>query len=112
MLVGDEISTDTNDYYEQYKQNDYMLHLTPTDQVNNRNAGSDAQHVLQNLNYLHGAPSVQVQEVPPDYQSNSEQRNERGADISGAQSDKRGDISTTKQHQAEYYDGPRDQDNK
>ena len=71
--------------------------------------------VLRNLNYLRGAPSVQVQEVPPDYPESDASilARERADDVSGAQAVREG-IHTAdtskKHHEAEYYDGPNDQD--
>ena len=120
VLVGEEIA-DTipyNDFYEQYKMNNYKLHLTPTAQVNkNTKERLDMVlgRVLRNLNYLRGAPSVQVQEVPPDYPESDASilARERADDVSGAQAVREG-IHTAdtskKHHEAEYYDGPNDQD--
>ena len=117
VLVGEEIANQIpyNDYYEQFKQNKYMLHLSPTDQANKNTRemlDRTLNHVLQNLSYLRGAPSVQVQEVPPDYPSNTDGdiNDARDVDMSGAQADKSGALSSARQHPGEYYEGPKDQD--
>ena len=70
---------------------------------------------MKNLNTLQGAPSVQMQEVPPDYNVNDDSilRNERDDDVSGAQAEREGihtNDTSKKQHPAEYYDGAQDQD--
>ncbi|KAL7465064.1 hypothetical protein ACHAXS_005397 [Conticribra weissflogii] len=59
-----------NDYYEFYAP-DYKLHLTP-DQRENLNTEASLESVridlLTQLNGLKGAPSVQMMEVPPDFE--------------------------------------------
>jgi len=58
-----------NDYFDYYTP-DYKLHLTPI-VMENQNTKESLEHIrnmiLQNLQALKGAPSVQFQEVPPDY---------------------------------------------
>ena len=71
--------------------------------------------VLRNLNYLRGAPSVQVQEVPPDYPVSDASilARERPDDVSGAQAVREGIYTadtSKKDHEAEFYDGPQHQD--
>lgn len=56
-----------NDYFEYYAP-DYKLHLTPTS-CHNLNTKESLEHcrniILENLQALQGAPSVQMHEVPP-----------------------------------------------
>lgn len=57
-----------NDFFQYYGPN-FKLHLQPAD-MSNRNAKEDLEktkvQVLQNLKELEFAPSVQMQQVPPD----------------------------------------------
>jgi len=58
-----------NDYFDYYTP-DYKLHLTPAN-MENQNTREGLDHIrnmiLANLQNLQGAPSVQFQEVPPDF---------------------------------------------
>jgi len=65
--ISDEIPY--NDYFEYYAP-DFKLHLTPTAQENlNTDASLEKVKLdlLQQLQNLQGAPSVQMQEVPPEF---------------------------------------------
>ena len=70
---------------------------------------------MKNLNTLQGAPSVQMQEVPPDYNGHEESilRSERSDDVSGAQAEREGihtNDTSKKHHAQEYYEDAKDQD--
>jgi histone deacetylase 1/2 len=59
-----------NDYYEYYAP-DFKLHLTPSMAMENLNEREElertTQEVLENLSALKGAPSLTLQDVPPDW---------------------------------------------
>mmetsp|Transcript_5354 Transcript_5354/g.15737 ORF Transcript_5354/g.15737 Transcript_5354/m.15737 type:complete len:454 (-) Transcript_5354:95-1456(-) len=110
--VADEIPF--NDYYEYYGP-DYKLHLTPAP-MENLNTRDTLDHcrtmILENLRMIKGAPSVQFQEVPPDFVTQ-----DKGEDDSkAADAEKRQlDVSKTADgggersaHPAEFYDGDGD----
>ena len=70
VLVNETLSNDLpyNDYFEYYGP-DYRLHIAPSNMTNlNSREYLTAQRntILENLRQLKGAPSVQMQEVPPD----------------------------------------------
>ena len=110
-----------NDYFEYYAP-DYELHLTPEPRENmNTEASLEAVRVelLQQLQELQGAPSVQMQEVPPEFDLKKEEAYAEGMNDGGAEDDIRdggngktskgyGD-GTRRAHSAELYDGEKDQ---
>ena len=109
-----------NDYFEYYAP-DYELHLTPEPRENmNTEASLEAVRIelLQQLQDLQGAPSVQMQEVPPEFNlkkdANAEGTNDGGAEddirdnSTGRTSKGKGD-GTRASHPAEFYDGDKDQ---
>lgn len=72
VLLGQRIDNQIpyNDFFEYYAP-DFKLHLTPSPTMENQNK-PDQLHaitmkILQNLKSLQGAPSVQMQAVPPDW---------------------------------------------
>jgi histone deacetylase 1/2 len=70
VLCDEKLSNDLpyNDYFEYYGP-DYRLHIAPNNMTNlNSREYLTAQRntILENLRQLKGAPSVQMQEVPPD----------------------------------------------
>jgi len=71
VLLNAPISNDIpyNDFFEYYAP-DFKLHLTPSN-VENLNKPEQLQaitnRVLQNLKSIQGAPSVQMQPIPPDW---------------------------------------------
>lgn len=71
-----------NDFYQYYGP-DFKLHLQPND-VPNMNSREDLEKiknkVLQNLSQIDHAPSVQMQEVPPDMYLMTESFKEENAD--------------------------------
>mmetsp|Transcript_13112 Transcript_13112/g.28756 ORF Transcript_13112/g.28756 Transcript_13112/m.28756 type:complete len:451 (+) Transcript_13112:82-1434(+) len=71
VLLGVDIPNELpyNDFFEYYAP-DFKLHLTPTDAPNmnkREHLESITCKILQNLQSLQGAPSVQMQAVPPDW---------------------------------------------
>jgi histone deacetylase 1/2 len=94
VLLNEDIDNNIpfNDYYEYYAP-DFELHLKPDTSMENINhsLGNIRTELLQQLSDLQGAPSVQMQQVPPAF---------RTAD---------GDETSTKrvakkEHSAEFYD--------
>jgi histone deacetylase 1/2 len=110
-----------NDYFEYYAP-DYELHLTPEPRENmNTDATLEAVRIglLQQLQELQGAPSVQMQEVPPEFDLKKEENYAEGMNDGGDEDDARdggngrtskgqGD-GTRRAHPAEFYDGDKDQ---
>jgi histone deacetylase 1/2 len=72
VLLEEPISNDIpfNDYYEYYAP-DFELHLKPDLSMENANDNLDEirTEVLQHLQDLQGAPSVQMQQVPPPFRT-------------------------------------------
>ncbi|CAO3670656.1 unnamed protein product [Umbelopsis vinacea] len=73
ILVDTELSNDLpdNEYREFFKP-DYQLHPHLSGRLENQNDRAYLtrlkQRVLEQLRYLDGAPSIQMQEIPPDIQ--------------------------------------------
>jgi len=59
-----------NDYFEYYAP-DFKLHLTPSPTMENLNEARELDdlrdQILHNLSAIKGAPSLQIQDAPPDY---------------------------------------------
>lgn len=91
-----------NDYYEYYAP-DYELHLKPDDSMENQNNNltSIRTELLQQLQDLQGAPSVQMQNVPPAFRTTGSAKNDDDEDEGGKGSRKR----IKKPHSSELYDG-------
>jgi histone deacetylase 1/2 len=72
VLLDEPVSNDIpfNDYYEYYAP-DFELHLKPDPTMENNNDNLDEirTEVLQQLQHLQGAPSVQMQQVPPPFRT-------------------------------------------
>jgi len=116
VLLNTEISNEIpfNDYFEYYAP-DFKLHLTPEPKENlNTKASLEAVRVeiLQQLQQLQGAPSVQMQEVPPEFDlkkdMNAEGTNDGGEqddvrDTSTGRTSKGKGDGTRKLHAAEFY---------
>lgn len=108
-----------NDYFEYYAP-DFKLHLTPEPKENlNTVASLNAvrSEILQQLQQLQGAPSVQMQEVPPEFDLkkdlHAEGSNDGGAeddirDTSNGRTSKGKEDGTRKMHGSEFYDGDKD----
>lgn len=92
VLLDEDIPNDIpfNDYYEYYAP-DFELHLKPDPNMENGNKNIDSirSELLQQLKDLQGAPSVQMQQVPPAFRTLDDEERKPG---------------TKKQHVAEHYD--------
>lgn len=91
-----------NDYYEYYAP-DFELHLQPDPNMENANKNIDSirTELLQQLSDLQGAPSVQMQQVPPAFRTlEEEEPEEEGTGDESKLTRKR----IKKQHSAELYD--------
>jgi histone deacetylase 1/2 len=119
VLVDRPISNDIpfNDYYE-YFAPDFELHLTPEPRENENTASSLAkvrEDLLTQLQSLRGAPSVQMQEVPPafviEHEMRKEGENDGGSDddvrLDGNGPTKNGD-GERRRHDAEFYANEKD----
>lgn len=101
VLLEEKISNDIpfNDYYEYYAP-EFELHLKPDTSMENQNQNLDAVRIelLQQLKDLQGAPSVQMQQVPPPFRTSTEKEAADGEKPSSRK--KLG----KKQHSGELYD--------
>ena len=113
VLLEKEIPNEIpyNDYYEYYSP-DFDLHLIPE---NKENSNTDASleavrlELLQQLQSLQGAPSVQMQEVPPEFDLGKEAL-EEGSNDGGNNDDIRNQGRGKRAHPAELYDGDKGND--
>ena len=99
-----------NNDFIQYYGPDYKLHLTPADQAN-LNSREELEKtkikVLQTLSQLTHAPSVQMQQIPPDwYIVNYEQEVQSDLDLRMTQKDQDKYVEA----ENEFYDDDKDQD--
>lgn len=92
VLLDEEIPNEIpfNDYYEYYAP-DFELHLKPDPNMENGNKNIDSirSELLQQLKDLQGAPSVQMQQVPPAFRTLEDEGRKPGM---------------KKQHAAELFD--------
>jgi histone deacetylase 1/2 len=108
-----------NDYFEYYSP-DFQLHLTPSNMENQNTREYLEQQkikVLENLRFLQGAPSIQMQEVPPDFARAAEEEDTdmATAEVSGAAAGLGSDGTGTeklgsREDSRELYDGDGDND--
>lgn len=111
VLLGRELpdAIPPNDYIEFYRPS-YKLHLTPSADVTNLNSPSylhrHLTEILQNLKAIDGAPSVQFQDVPPDWAVLDEDDDTRKLNPDARPLL----IDSGPQHEAELYDDEQDQD--
>mmetsp|Transcript_33288 Transcript_33288/g.92741 ORF Transcript_33288/g.92741 Transcript_33288/m.92741 type:complete len:424 (-) Transcript_33288:24-1295(-) len=105
VLLDQEIPNEIpfNDYYEYYAP-DFELHLKPDPSMENQNKNIDAirTELLQQLKDLQGAPSVQMQQVPPAFRTLEEEKGEDDEDDKDDKPSRKQRIK--KQHSAEFYD--------
>ncbi|KAF9163118.1 histone deacetylase [Actinomortierella ambigua] len=86
ILVDQEVSNDLpyNEYID-YFAPDYKLHPHLSGKLENMNTRAYIQNlrikILDHLRYLNGAPSVQMQEIPPDIQGFLEMNDEEEAEL-------------------------------
>jgi len=92
-----------NDYYEYYAP-DFELHLKPDPSMANANDNltSIRTELLQQLQDLQGAPSVQMQQVPPAFRTTAADDNDDMDEDEGAKGLSRKRMK--KPHSAELYD--------
>jgi len=123
VLLNTEIPNEIpyNDYFEYYSP-DFELHLSPEPRENLNNEGSLEKtkvELLKQLQNLQGAPGVQMQEVPPEFDLQKD-RTAEGINDGGREDDERekgsgrpinrNGVGDRRQHEAEFYSG--DDDNK
>lgn len=116
VLLGVNIPNELpyNDFYEYYAP-DFQLHLTAANMENaNKRDTLDniTTRILQNLKNLQGAPSVQMNSIPPDWSLNQEQSMQEQED---AKPDKRlpsmtKDGAIKKDREEELYEDDKDND--
>ncbi|RMX40110.1 hypothetical protein pdam_00002328 [Pocillopora damicornis] len=106
LLVDQEISSDIpyNDYLE-YFAPDFSLYPDIAARIENQNTKQYLDHikhtVIENIKCLTGAPSVQMQEVPPDFMCLESMEEQEDPD--GRQED-------DSRFEGEFYDGDHDVD--
>ncbi|TFJ83727.1 hypothetical protein NSK_004831 [Nannochloropsis salina CCMP1776] len=114
VLLEEEVSDEIprNDYYDYYAP-DYKLHL-PAGTTENQNSTEGLEaikvQILQQLSQIPGAPSVQMQEVPPDWATNERGggEDEEDPDVRSLNRNRFG--GERREHEAEFYEGGKDQD--
>jgi histone deacetylase 1/2 len=92
------------------------MHLQPSE-VENQNSREGLEEIkiqiLQQLSQIQGAPSVQMQEVPPDWATGSAAAAAAAAE-EGNPDQRPGNLNrlggSKPEHEAEYYEGDKDQD--
>ncbi|KAJ2848633.1 histone deacetylase [Coemansia brasiliensis] len=104
-----------NTVYNEFFAPDYSLHPQLSGRVVNHNSrpylNALTARILEQLRYLKGAPSVQMQEAPPDIQGFLESEEHRQKDIDDDKNkDKKEDRSGRREHIAELYEGDHDHD--
>jgi hypothetical protein len=116
VLLGVEIPNELpyNDFFEYYAP-DFKLHLTASDMPNNNKREAlegITTRILQNLKNLQGAPSVQMQAVPPDWvvrnQMSVQEIEDKFPDKTPQALTKDG--ATKREAENEYFDGDKDND--
>jgi histone deacetylase 1/2 len=116
VLLDTPLSDDIpyNDYFEYYAP-DFKLHLTPSS-MDNANSRDELERtktkVMEILQSLQGAPSVQMQEVPPDFvmkemDEDTQDPDERPRNEWGSTKDGMGE---RKRPAGELYEDQHDQD--
>lgn len=112
VLLDQPISANIpNNDFIQYYGPDFKLHLTPSD-VQNLNDPKELERIkiklLQNLSLIEHAPSVQMQQVPPDFYLLDDGLHEDKADPNVRMSMQQKDKEVQKK--GEFFDGDEDQD--
>jgi len=107
VALGEEENLDDDipwNQYHNYFGPNHQLHLTPDTALRNMNTkaylNKYTQIILQQLDSLDAAPSVQFQDVPPDY-SDPEERIRAAQDE--ADPDEKDNLEHKRHHEAEYY---------
>jgi histone deacetylase 1/2 len=112
VLLDTPVNTNIpNNDFIQYYGPDYKLHLTPSD-MQNLNDPKELEKtkikLLQNLSLIEHAPSVQMQQVPPDFYLLDDNAHEDKADPNVRMSIQARDKEVQKK--GEFFDGDEDQD--
>lgn len=111
VLVDQQLEVDLpfNDYYE-YFSPDFALYPDTSTRIENQNTtqyiNNIKEKVIDNLRLLNHAPSVQMNEVPPDAISPNKVEDEKTADVRDPQRSRDWHVEADN----EYYDGDRDND--
>jgi histone deacetylase 1/2 len=112
VLLNQEVSNDLpfNDYFE-YFGPDFKLHIPSLSMDNLNTEEYLSKHkiqILENLRQLQGAPSVQIQEVPPDTYFSDDEEDEMDPDIRETEQQSFKDKYVERDD--EFYDGDYDND--
>ncbi|KAJ1934800.1 histone deacetylase, partial [Linderina macrospora] len=104
-----------NNAYHEFFAPDYSLHPQLSGRVINHNSraylNALTARILEQLRYLKGAPSVQMQEAPPDIQGFLEDQEKHQKDVDADRlGELKDDRSGRREHVAELYEGDEDQD--
>lgn len=102
--------------YDQFFYPDFKLHPPLTGRVENLNTRASLEkiriQIRETLRYLNGAPSVQMQEIPPDLTGwlESEERNAEEKEEESVGTGRAGDARLEDGHRArnDFYDAERD----
>jgi histone deacetylase HOS2 len=116
VLVDTELSENLppNEYREFFKP-DYKLHPDLKGRVENQNDRryllKVRERVMEQLRYLDAAPSIQMQEIPPDIQGfldgEAEQRDARNDSVRGKER-----RTLSRRYQEDWYEDDADNDDK
>lgn len=112
VLLNTEIDNQIpyNEYFEYYGP-EFNLHINPLpmENLNTKAYLEDKKiQIFEHLKALNGAPSVQINEVPPDYAMEAVMKT--GAQISMEDDSRSDTVQEKRQHDGEYYDNDKDQD--
>ncbi|KAJ2805289.1 histone deacetylase [Coemansia guatemalensis] len=104
-----------NTVYNEFFTPDYSLHPQLSGRVINHNSraylNALTARILEQLRYLKGAPSVQMQETPPDIQGFLEAEESQKTDVQNDRlKDSKEDRRGRREHLAEFYESDHDQD--
>eukprot|EP00053_Salpingoeca_punica_P005784 m.56532 g.56532 ORF g.56532 m.56532 type:complete len:431 (+) comp13395_c3_seq1:106-1398(+) len=111
ILLDKELPSELpyNEYYE-YFGPDFQLHPDTRTSVENQNSREYLQNLLQYIEELlrkiQSAPSVMMQEMPPDLLSHERYENDADVDVRFSQRDR----DAQRENGAEFYDGEHDND--
>jgi len=113
LLVNEELANNLpfNDYYEYYGP-DFKLKVPSNSSMENLNSreylNKKKIQILENLRMLKGAPSVQIQDVPPDTYWGSDDEEDFQIDLNSRNNQK--DLDKYIHHQNDFYDDEMDID--
>ncbi|KAJ2470466.1 histone deacetylase [Coemansia sp. RSA 2322] len=116
IVCGTELPPDLPPtVYNDFFAPDFSLHPQLSGRVVNHNSraylNALTARILEQLRYLKGAPSVQMQEAPPDIQGFLEDQEGHDKDVhSDRNKDEKDDRASKREHIAEFYESDHDQD--